>query len=138
MKFHYMFLILLFLHVPGTVLASNPIVDALLQQYQVQGAFPPNVERAKQLWITEFPGQGKFRQRSCSSCHGLDLTQDGKHIKTGKTIKAMAPTVNADRLTKQRKIEKWFKRNCKWTFGRECTVQEKADFLLYINNPVIF
>ncbi|MEA3244387.1 MAG: DUF1924 domain-containing protein, partial [Pseudomonadota bacterium] len=34
-----------------------------------------------------------------------------------------------------KKIEKWFKRNCKWTLGRECTAQEKADFLAYIDKP---
>ena len=32
----------------------------------------------------------------------------------------------------QKKIEKWFKRNCKEAWGRECTAQEKADFLTYL------
>jgi len=42
MKLPILFVILLFLQVPGTVHASNPIVDALLQQYQAQGASTPN------------------------------------------------------------------------------------------------
>lgn len=50
----------------------------------------------------------------------------------------MAPSANPERLTDVRKIEKWFKRNCKWTLGRECSAQEKTDLLLYINNPTNF
>jgi hypothetical protein len=138
MKLTFSFLILLVLQIPASVLAATPIVDALLKQYQAQGALSPDAEKARQLWVTGFPGQGEPQQRSCSSCHGVDLTKDGKHIKTGKSIKAMSPEVNKDRLTNQSTIEKWFKRNCNWTFGRECTPQEKADFLLYLSNPVIF
>ncbi|MFK5970948.1 MAG: DUF1924 domain-containing protein [Candidatus Marithrix sp.] len=29
-------------------------------------------------------------------------------------------------------IRKWFKRNCKWTLGRECNAQEKGDILKFI------
>ena len=137
MKSHYIFLIILSFQFPAIALADNLILKDLLMQYQVQGASMPNAERGSTLWIMEFPGKGEFKQRSCSSCHGNDITKAGKHIKTGKTIKAMSPTVNAERFSKKRKVEKWFKRNCKWTFGRECTVQEKADFLFYFSNPVI-
>lgn len=45
----------------------------------------------------------------------------------------MKPAVNPERLVDAKKIEKWFLRNCKWTFGRECTAQEKGDFLTFIN-----
>ena len=44
----------------------------------------------------------------------------------------MAPSVNPKRLTDRSKIEKWFKRNCKWTLGRECTPQEKGDILTFL------
>ncbi len=64
-----------------------------------------------------------------------DLTRTGKHVKTNKEIKPMTPSANPKRLTDAKKIEKWFKRNCKWTLGRVCTAREKADFLAYINNP---
>ena len=36
------------------------------------------------------------------------------------------------RFKKLKKVEKWFKRNCKWTFGRTCTEQEKGDMLAYL------
>ena len=44
----------------------------------------------------------------------------------------MAPSVNAARLSSRKQIEKWFKRNCKWTLGRECSAQEKGDLLAYL------
>jgi hypothetical protein len=49
-------------------------------------------------------------------------------------IKPMAPSVNPGRYQDGKKIEKWFLRNCKWTFGRECTVQEKTDTLSWLNS----
>jgi hypothetical protein len=70
--------------------------------------------------------------RACTSCHSNDLTQPGRHATTGKAIEPLAPSVNAKRLTERRRIEKWFKRNCKWTLGRECTPQEKGDLLSFM------
>jgi len=29
-------------------------------------------------------------------------------------------------------VEKWFKRNCKDVLARECTAQEKADFVAFL------
>ncbi len=46
----------------------------------------------------------------------------------------MAVSVNATRLSDPKKVEKWFLRNCKWTFGRECTPQEKGDFIDYMTS----
>jgi hypothetical protein len=44
----------------------------------------------------------------------------------------MAPSVNSERLTDPKFIEKWFRRNCIQTLGRECTPQEKGDVLTYL------
>ncbi len=44
----------------------------------------------------------------------------------------MSPSAYPERLTDSKKVNKWFKRNCKWTYGRECTAQEKSNFLVYI------
>jgi len=44
----------------------------------------------------------------------------------------LAPSVDPQRLTDQAKVEKWLLRNCRWTLGRECTSDEKADFISYI------
>ena len=114
--------------------ATASVVDDAISQYQQQGASVPQVNNGKQLWTKTYTTDEKPQQRSCTSCHTENLRTAGKHIKTGKAIKPLAPSVNSERLTEIRKIEKWFKRNCKWTLGRECSVQEKADFLSYIRS----
>jgi hypothetical protein len=83
-------------------------------------------------WIKEYAQTDGSPARSCVTCHGQDLTKPGRHAKTGKTIEPMAPSVNPQRLTDEAKVEKWLKRNCTWTLGRECTANEKADFIAYI------
>jgi len=69
---------------------------------------------------------------SCASCHTKDPTAAGKHAKTDKPIKPLAPAANAERFTSQPKVEKWFKRNCNDVMGRVCTAQEKGDVLAYL------
>jgi hypothetical protein len=44
----------------------------------------------------------------------------------------MAPSSNDQAFTSQRKVDKWFRRNCNDVVGRECTAQEKADVLAYL------
>jgi len=133
MKTPYLIFVLLISTPVNSVLADNTTIDILLQAYASQGATGVNAEQGKYLWQKTYQGDSEFAERSCATCHTEDLTVPGKHIKTNKLIEPMAPSVNPQRLTDQKKIEKWFKRNCKWTMGRECTVQEKADFLLYLN-----
>lgn len=103
-----------------------------LNEYQSQGAGEFDANRGEKMWNTEHPAS-EGPPRSCALCHGADLTQSGKHVKTKKTIEPLAPSANPERLTEPAKIEKWFKRNCKWTLNRECTPQEKGDFLLFIS-----
>jgi uncharacterized membrane protein len=69
---------------------------------------------------------------SCSSCHTENPAASGKHAKTGKIIKALAPAANAERFTDSAKVEKWFKRNCNDVLGRVCTPQEKGDVITYL------
>lgn len=133
MKTNYLIFIVLTSTPLSHVLAENTGIDALLQLYASQGGAAADAEQGRFLWQKTYQGNGEFAERSCASCHTEKLTAPGKHIKTGKLIEPMAPSVNPQRLTDQKKIEKWFKRNCKWTMGRECTAQEKADLLLYIN-----
>lgn len=69
---------------------------------------------------------------SCSTCHTENPVGSGKHAKTGKIIKALAPAGNAQRFTDPAKVEKWFKRNCNDVLDRTCTAQEKGDVLTYL------
>jgi hypothetical protein len=117
----------------GPALADNKTVDTLLQNYAAQGAVSPDKKQGELLWQKKFSRAGQFPERSCASCHTSDLTATGKHVKTGKIIKPMSPSVNAKRFSDSKNVEKWFKRNCLWTIGRQCTAQEKADLTVYIN-----
>jgi hypothetical protein len=69
---------------------------------------------------------------SCSSCHTDNPAAQGKHAKTEKIIKPIAPAANPERFTDPAKVEKWFKRNCKDVLERECTAQEKGDVMTYL------
>ena len=69
---------------------------------------------------------------SCAACHTENPAMSGKHAKTGKIIKALAPAANAERFTDTAKTEKWFKRNCNDVLERVCTPQEKGDVITYL------
>ena len=132
MKYLYTFLI--FTSVVHSSFAYASPVDSLLSEYRQQDATSFSAEAGKQLWLKSFPDKKTGKNRDCTNCHTSDLKNTGKHIKTGKLIKPMSPSVNPQRLTDIKKINKWFKRNCKWTIGRECTVQEKGNILLYLQS----
>jgi cytochrome c553 len=109
---------------------ATPASDAVLAKYKAEGVSKTDVAKAKKDWTLEVVVDGE--KMSCASCHGTDFTKPGKHHKTGKVIEPMSSRVTADRYTEVKKIEKWFKRNCKDAWGRECTAQEKADFLTFL------
>ena len=69
---------------------------------------------------------------SCSSCHTINPTVEGKHASTGKVISPMAIAFNPERFTDAAKTEKWFRRNCNDVVGRECSAAEKADVLAWL------
>jgi mono/diheme cytochrome c family protein len=117
----------------STLTAEDPI-STLQREYLSQGAVLFSGEEGAALWIRIYPAAGESGGRSCASCHTSEPGAPGRHARTGKPIAAMSPSVNPERLTDSRKIEKWFKRNCKWTLGRECTPQERGDLLAYLKN----
>jgi len=114
-------------------LAGASELEQLMNEYRQQGAAMVSAAAGEKLWNSEFKDPGSGQPRSCAVCHGNDLTGAGKHVQTDKPIEPMAVSVNSRRLTEAKAIKKWLKRNCKWTLGRECTAQEKADVLTYIN-----
>jgi hypothetical protein len=69
---------------------------------------------------------------NCATCHTNDPRTMGEHCETHKQIRPMSPAANTDRFIDSAKVEKWFKRSCKDVLGRECTTQEKGDFLAYM------
>ena len=102
-------------------------INAVQQHYRNQGAGPFDYGRGEQLWKRR-----AYEGRECAACHGADLKQAGRHERTLKPIEPMALSANSARYTDLKKVEKWFTRNCKWTWGRECTPQEKGDLLEFL------
>jgi hypothetical protein len=113
------------------VQASEAVISQMLDTFRTEGAGEFSAERGKNMWTQPFIQRKSGNPVSCATCHTDNLKQTGSHIRTGKSIEPMATSVNAGRFTDPRKIKKWFLRNCKWTLGRECTAQEKGDFLTY-------
>jgi hypothetical protein len=101
--------------------------NAMLKEYEKEVGGTFSADSGKQFWYKDNDG------RSCTSCHTDSLLVKGRHERTGKIIEPMAPSVNPERLTEVKKINKWFLRNCKWTIGRECTTREKGDILLWLS-----
>ncbi|MCZ6619834.1 MAG: DUF1924 domain-containing protein [Gammaproteobacteria bacterium] len=106
---------------------ASATTEAMLEEFKVNAAQPFTSEAGNAAWIRDSNG------RSCTSCHADSVHAKGRHIRTGKIIEPMAPSTNAERLTDRKKINKWLLRNCKWTFRRECTAQEKGDILLWLS-----
>lgn len=116
-------------------LAADPA--ALLDSYAAQARQQePNFtgfsgERGKALYFREELRDGK--NMSCTTCHGQDPLQPGKTL-TFRKIEPLAPSVTPARFTDAKKVEKWFRRNCNDVFRRECSAQEKGDFVSWISN----
>ena len=132
----YLFSALL-IFVSQTAFATSELNDAF-KLYAGSENLTFSADRGKEIWNKKHPpnkdAEGwEDKERECTVCHGKDLTKKGKHAKTGKVIEPMAPSVNPERFTELKKIEKWFKRNCKWTMDRECTNQEKGDILKFLS-----
>lgn len=111
--------------------ASEAVIAQVQDTYHSDGAGAFSAERGKGMWTQTFEQQESGKPVSCATCHTADIRQRGAHVRTGKIIEPMAASTNAEGLNDPKKIEKWFLRNCKWTMGRECTAQEKGNFLAY-------
>ena len=124
---HRVYLFIAVFVVPLITAHASETSDLMIEEFSAQAATPITASAGKAAWFRVSEG------RSCTSCHTDSVTVQGRHERTGKVIEPMAPSINPDRLTDRKKINKWFLRNCKWTFGRECTAQEKGDILLWLS-----
>lgn len=89
-----------------------------------------SAERGKVLF-NERHGGGKPETPSCITCHGK-VPQAMGETRAGKPIEPMAVSVTADRYADPAKVAKWFRRNCRSVLGRDCTAQEKGDFITFM------
>jgi hypothetical protein len=114
----------------STATLAGPREDLLAQYSAAAKATGFSATRGQTLHTQNFSG-GKPDTPSCTTCHGKDTRGAGRAL-TGKTIEAVAVSVTPSRYTDPAKVEKWFKRNCTEVLGRECTPQEKGDWLTFV------
>ena len=126
-------LTLLLLASASAAFAETPA--SLVSGYAAEAAkttpgFTPSAQRGQSFFTREWGVSQKMA--NCTTCHGKNLSIEGKHIITGKRIAPFASSANPERFTSLSKVEKWFKRNCTEVVGRECTAAEKADFIQFV------
>ncbi|MDE2369996.1 MAG: DUF1924 domain-containing protein [Burkholderiales bacterium] len=102
----------------------------IMAAYTAQaGGAPPQPERGRKLFTTNFGGTLGY---SCSSCHGETPTGKGKDLVEERDITPLAPAANPKRFTDKSKVENAFRLNCKDIVGRLCTPAEKADVMAWL------
>ncbi len=89
-----------------------------------------SAEDGKTFFNRELTIRGK--QVACASCHTANPANTGKHAVTGKPIQPLAPAANAKRFSDLDKVEKNFEKHCLDIIGRDCTAQEKGNFIAYL------
>ena len=92
-----------------------------------------DIKRGEEIFTSKHIGK-KGKEISCTSCHNINLTQEGKNVFTNKTIKPLSPKANPDRLISVKEVKKWLRRNFKDVYVREGDPIEKGDVLYYINS----
>lgn len=120
-----------------SLMAASPEItqymDELSKTAKIDnGAFSGfDVSRGKEIFTSTHKSKDG-KPISCTSCHTINLSNQGKNALTGKVIEPLSPRANAKRLTSAKEVKKWLKRNFKDVYNREGTAQEKGDVLTYI------
>ena len=122
---------------PVAALAAGGARDALLAEYaaQTKAADPAfagfSAQRGETLFRTKW-AKGDERTPACTACHTDNPRNPGRNAKTGRAIEPVAVSANAKRFTDKDQVEKQFGRDCKSVLGRECTPQEKGDYITFM------
>ncbi|NQU65299.1 MAG: DUF1924 domain-containing protein [SAR324 cluster bacterium] len=120
-----------------TATPLTPVVQNYLQTLSVEAkeADPHfknfSAEKGQNLLFQQRRHSVENEMRACTTCHTNDFSKQGQTV-VGKAIEPFSPAVNQSRFRDLEKIEKWFRRNCKWVLERECTSAEKGNSLTYL------
>jgi hypothetical protein len=111
--------------------------SSLMAQYAQTAGIPVSAlsaTRGEALYRSEHAGRNG-QTVSCAGCHTASPKQAGQ-TRVGKRIEPLAPAANPQRFTDAAKVEKWFRRNCQDVLQRECSAQEKGDFIAWLSKGV--
>ncbi len=115
----------------AAAVAANTQRDAIVAGYAAQaGVSGFSADAGRALFLSQNTG-GKPATPSCSTCHTNNPANVG-HTRVGKVIQPMAVSRTPDRFTDAAKVEKWFRRNCNSVLGRECTPEEKGNYITFM------
>lgn len=112
---------------PGWAHAADTSPQQQLQRFSTESGIRPDATRGRLFFTSRHGGEW-----SCASCHGQTPVGNGKHASTGKALDPLAPAANPLAFTREARVDKWFRRNCKDVLGRECTAAEKADVMAWL------
>jgi len=117
----------------GSAADRQAILDGFAAEAQAAGgSFTGFVaSQGETLFRTQW-ARGDERTPSCTACHTEDPRAMGRNAKTGRPIEPVAVSANPSRFTDPDEVAKQFRRDCKAVIGRECTAQEKGDYITFM------
>jgi len=113
--------------------ALNPSMSHLMDGYEKGAGVAGFDAEAGRRFFLEKRSHSSGEKRACATCHTENPAAKGK-TPVGKVIEPISPAANKKRFTDPKKVEKWFKRNCKWVLERECTDKEKGDYIAFMTS----
>ncbi len=124
-------------HATAIAAAEPTTPQQLLLRYKAQaqaaGIMPPegfSAERGRAFYLARHAG-GKPETPSCTTCH-TESPRNAGRTRAGKVIEPLALSRSPQRFHDAKKVEKWFRRNCRSVLGRNCTPLEKGDFITFM------
>jgi len=134
MKFYALTITMLLLPAFVVPASDEPAQDLIIKHFQAQAGAGVkfSADRGKAFFLAKHKG-GKPKTPSCTVCHTRSPLNAGK-TRAGKRIAPMALSKTSDRFSELKKVEKWFRRNCRSVLGRECTASEKGDYLAFMTS----
>lgn len=110
--------------------ADVTTAEQAAKQYSLFAKSTLSAEEGKAFYTKKVVVDGK--DLSCSACHTDNPAQHGKHNVTGKVIQPMSPVTNPKRFADINKSEKGFTKHCKDLYSKDCSAQDKGNFIAYV------